>query len=184
MAKVIVVYKSCYGFTEKYAGWIAQEIGADLAEAGKIKAELLQNYDTIIYGGGLYAGGVNGLSLITKAFPTIKDKDLYLFTVGAADVHDEENIANIRRSLSKALTPEMREKIKLFHFRGGIDYPRLSFSHRIMMGVMVGTIRKKAAADLNVEEKMMLSTYGQIVDFTDRSSIGGMLEQLKLLQCS
>lgn len=182
MAKMIVAYKSRYGFTEKYAHWIAQETGADLAEAGKIKVEDLQYYDVVIYGGGLYAGGVNGISLITKAFPSIADKALYLFTVGAADVCDEENINNIRQSLAKVLTPEMRSKIKIFHFRGGIDYPRLSSIHRIMMSMMVKTIRKKGEAELSGEEKMMLDTYGQRVDFTDRTAIAGMIDELKLLQ--
>ncbi|MEL7623091.1 MAG: flavodoxin domain-containing protein [Clostridiales bacterium] len=182
MAKMIVVYKSRYGFTDKYAHWIAQETGADLAEAGKIKAEDLQNYDVVIYGGGLYAGGVNGISLITKAFSSIADKVLYLFTVGAADVCDKENINNIRHSLTKVLTPDMMNKIKIFHFRGGIDYPRLSSIHRIMMAAMVKTIKKKGAAELNNEEKMMLDTYGQRVDFTDRAAIAGMIDDLKLLQ--
>lgn len=179
MEKAIVIYKSRYGFTEKYAQWIAQELDAELTEAGNIKASDLQNYDVIIYGGGLYAGGVNGLSLITKSFQYIQDKSLYLFTVGAADVSNEKNINSIRSSLSKVLTPEMESKINIFHFRGGIDYPRLSFIHRIMMGMMVKTIRKKPESELSNEEKSMLSTYGQVVDFTDKSVIGGMIDDIK-----
>lgn len=179
MEKVIVIYKSRYGFTKKYAHWIAQELGAELMEAGKIKVSDLQNYDVIIYGGGLYAGGVNGFSLITKSFQSIANKSLYLFTVGAADVSDEKNINSIRSSLSKVLTPEMESKINIFHFRGGIDYPRLSFAHRIMMSMMVKTIRKKPESELSNEEKSMLATYGQVVDFTDISAIDDMIDDIK-----
>ncbi|HWQ78780.1 MAG TPA: flavodoxin domain-containing protein [Anaerovoracaceae bacterium] len=179
MGKVIVIYKSRYGFTKKYAHWIAQELGAELMEAEKTKASDLQNYDVIIYGGGLYAGGVNGFSLITKSFQSIADKSLYLFTVGAADVSDKKNVNSIRRSLSKVVTPEMESKIKIFHFRGGIDYPRLSFAHRIMMGMMVKTIRKKPEPELSNEEKSMLATYGQVVDFTDKSAIDDMIDDIE-----
>jgi len=179
MEKVIVIYKSRYGFTKKYAHWIAQELGAELMEAGNIKASELQNYDVIIYGGGLYAGGVNGFSLITKSFQSIADKSLYLFTVGAADVSDGKNINSIRSSLSKVLTPEMESKINIFHFRGGIDYPKLSFIHRTMMSTMVKTIKKKPEPELSNEEKIMLATYGQVVDFTDKSAIDGMIAAIK-----
>ena len=179
MEKAIVIYKSRYGFTKKYAHWVARELGAEIMEARKIKASDIQNYDVIIYGGGLYAGGVNGFSLITKSFRSIADKSLYLFTVGAADVSDEKNINSIRSSLSKVLTPEMESKINIFHFRGGIDYPRLSFMHRIMMGMMVKMIRKKPEAELSEEEKIMLETYGQVIDFTDISAIGDMIDHIK-----
>lgn len=179
MKKAIVIYKSRYGFTKKYAHWIAQELGTELVEAGKIKTSDLQNYDVIIYGGGLYAGGVNGFSLITKSFQSIADKSLYLFTVGAADVSDEKNINSIRRSLSKVLTPEMESKMNIFHFRGGIDYPRLSLIHRIMMSMMVKAVRKKPGSELNNEEKIMLATYGQVVDFTTISAIGDMIDHIR-----
>lgn len=179
MEKAIVIYKSRYGFTKKYAQWIALELGAELMEAGRIKPSDLRNYDVIIYGGGLYAGGVNGVSLITKSFQSIANKSLYLFTVGAADVSDEKNINSIRSSLSKVLTPEMESKINIFHFRGGIDYPRLNFIHRIMMSMMVKTIRKKSESELSTEEKDMLATYGQVVDFTDKSAIGDMIDAIK-----
>ncbi len=179
MKKAIVIYKSRYGFTKKYADWIAQSLDAEIMEAGKIKASDLQNYDVIIYGGGLYAGGVNGVSLIKDSFQSIADKSLYLFTVGAADVSNAKNISSIRNSLSKVLTPEMKRKINIYHFRGGIDYPRLSYAHRIMMGMMVKGIKKKPEAELSNEEKNMLGTYGQVVDFTDISSIQDMVDSIK-----
>lgn len=73
--KTAVIYKSKYGSTKKYAQWIAEELGADLMETDKTKLSALQNYDVIVYGGGLYAGGVSGISLVTKNFSSIMDKE-------------------------------------------------------------------------------------------------------------
>lgn len=179
MKKVIVLYKSKYGFTKKYAHLIAQELNAELKEAKEIKASDLAHYDIIIYGGGLYAGSVNGLSIIKKSFKSISDKSIYLFTVGAADVDNEKNTANIRRSLGKVLTPEMESKMNIFHFRGGIDYPKLSFIHRMMMSMMVKMIRRKPESELSSEDKDMLLTYGQVVDFTDKAFIKVMIDHIK-----
>lgn len=171
MKKIAVIYKSKYGSTKKYAQWIAEELGADLMETDKTKASRLQDYDVIIYGGGLYAGGINGISLMTKNFERIKEKALYLFTVGAADVTDQQNIDHIRGGLAHTLTPKMQESISIFHLRGGMDYEKMSFIHRAMMGMMIKMLRKKPESELRSDDKMMLETYGQRMDFTDRLTI-------------
>ena len=174
-----VIYKTKYGFTETYARWIAEDLGADLLVAEKVKTADLQNYSIIIYGGGLYAGGVSGITTLTKNFESIKDKALYLFTVGAADVTDQKNINSIRNSLSRVLTPSMMQAIKLYHFRGGIKYSEMNLTHRAMMGMMIKMVRKKPESELRAEDKMMLDTYGQDVDFTDRRMIASLLEDIK-----
>ena len=52
--KVAIIYKTKYGSTKKYAGWIAVKIDADLYEVSDIRPKHLLEYDTIIFGGGLY----------------------------------------------------------------------------------------------------------------------------------
>ena len=42
MSDIAVIYASHYGFTEAYARWLAQELAADLLEAGKVKSEDLE----------------------------------------------------------------------------------------------------------------------------------------------
>ena len=66
MSKTIVVYKTKYGSTKSYAQWIAEDLGCNFVDAKDIKIDELLQYDTIIYGGGLYAEIINGVSLITK----------------------------------------------------------------------------------------------------------------------
>lgn len=174
-----VVYKTKYGFTETYARWIAEDLGAELLIADKVKTADLQNYSTLIFGGGLYAGGVSGISTLTKNYESIKDKALFLFTVGAADVTDPQNIDSIRRSLGRVLTPAMMQTIKIYHFRGGMKYSKMSLTHRTMMGMLIKMVRKKPESELRAEDKMMLETYGQDVDFTDRRMIAPLLEDVK-----
>ena len=54
----VVIYKSKYGSTGKYAQWIAEELGADIFPSSEIKPEDLRKYNVIIYGGSLHASGV------------------------------------------------------------------------------------------------------------------------------
>lgn len=177
--KAAVIYQSKYGFTETYAKWIAQDLGAELLCADRVKAADLQRYDAIVYGGGLYAGGVSGIAALTKNFEHIKGKALYLFTVGAADVTDRENTDNIRSALGRVLTPQMLSVIKLYHLRGGIRYSTMRPLHRGMMAMVVKSLRKKPQSELSLENKMMLETYGQDVDFTDRDTIAPLVADVK-----
>lgn len=182
MPNIAVIYKSKYGFTQKYAQWMAKELNADLLEADRTKQGQLQAYDVIVYGGGIYAGGVNGISFITKHFKTIRDKELFLFTVGASDATSSKNTDTIRNMLYRVLTPEMQEKIKVYHLRGGLDYPRMNLLHRVLMWLMVRMVRKKPESELGQEEKEMLRTYGQYVDFTDYSTAVPLLEAVRGIQ--
>ena len=70
----IVIYKSKYGSTRTYAEWIAEDLGCKAVDAKGVKADDLLQYDTIIYGGGLYAEVINGITLLTKNLEKLKDK--------------------------------------------------------------------------------------------------------------
>ncbi|MDD2402659.1 MAG: flavodoxin domain-containing protein, partial [Clostridia bacterium] len=48
--KTVVVYKSKSGFTKKYAEWIAKELSAEIFEASRITADMMMDYDTVVYG--------------------------------------------------------------------------------------------------------------------------------------
>lgn len=90
--RIVVVYKSVTGFTKQYAQWIAEAIDCDIKEISNVSGDMLQQYDTVIYGDGLYAGGVSGMKQFVKLYPAISDKELILFTCGVANTGLAENI--------------------------------------------------------------------------------------------
>ena len=176
MKKIVVIYESKYGFTKRYAQWIAEELHCPLFERKTLDPQQLHTYDVIIYGGGLYAGGMSGLKQFSKNQIIFSDKQLILFTCGLADPNNPENIATIRRSLAKILQPEMRSRTQIFHLRGGIDYARLTLVHRSMMSMLRKALMKKDANSLREEDRQLLDTYGKHVDFTDRASIQPLIQ--------
>lgn len=176
MSKTAVIYESKYGSTRRYAEWIAESLSCPVYERKQFYPQDFLHYETIIYGGGLYAGGVSGIQFITKNWNKLSEKNVVLFTCGLADPEDPENISHIRSSLSKLLSEEMLSCIRLFHLRGGIDYSRLSILHRSMMAMLRRMLLKKDADTLNEESRELLRTYGKRVDFTDRKSIQPLLD--------
>lgn len=179
--RILVTYASKYGTTKRYAQWIAEDLACDLRDSREVNAELLKSYDILIHGGGLYAGGLCGINAIVKNFEAIADKHIILFSCGLADPEDPENVAHIEAGLEKVLTPEMREKIRQFHLRGGIDYSRLGLTHKAMMAMLRTVMLKKGYDNLRSEDQMMLDTYGGTVDFTNRESLVPLLSYVRSL---
>jgi menaquinone-dependent protoporphyrinogen IX oxidase len=172
MKRIAVIYQSKYGATKQYAQWISRDLGAELLKRSSVSPALLQNFDVVVYGGGLYAGGIAGVDLVAK-HPC---PPLVVFTVGLANpaVTDYSDILN------RNFSPEQREKIKVFHLRGAMDYSRLGPVHRGMMAMMKKmTIDNKAPEDRTDEDRLMLDTYGKSVDFLKEASILPLVEYVK-----
>lgn len=182
MDQTLVVFQSKYGATKKYAEWIAKELSCKIENRKNIKLTDLEAYKTIIYGGGLYAGGVSGIDLLTKNFDRLQNKNLILFTCGLADPTDKNNTEHIKSNLNKVLTPQMQDNIKVFHLRGAIDYAKLSPLHKAMMAMLHRMLLKKEVDSLRAEDKEMLATYGKPVDFTDPAAISPIIEYVQGLR--
>ncbi len=176
MSKTLVIFESKYGSTKRYAEWIADALSCPLLERKSVHTSDLEAADTIIYGGGLYAGGVSGIKLLIQNWNLLSNKKVILFTCGIADPAVPANTAHIREALSQSLSPEILTKIQLFHLRGGINYSKLNFIHKSMMAMLRKMLLKKNESDLNSEDKQLLETYGKAVDFTDRESIQPLVD--------
>ena len=167
----LVIYASHYGDTKTYAQWIAQALSCPAVT----KPRDLANYDVLIFGGGLYAGGVHGVKALTKHYPELQDKHLVLFTCGLADPGNPDNVTHIDQALANALTPEMMNRVRRFYFRGGIDYHRLGPVHRAMMAMLRRYLLSRPAERLRPEDRQLLDTYGMRLDFRDQASIAPLV---------
>ncbi|MCL2198438.1 MAG: flavodoxin domain-containing protein [Defluviitaleaceae bacterium] len=168
MSKIAVIYKSKYGMTKRYAEWISEALNAPVFEASNIKPSQLGDYDTVIYGGGLYANGIDGVKLVTQN----PCKALIVFTVGLAD----PKITDYTPILEKTFSPEQLSKTKTFHLRGGIDYKKLSLIHKGMMAMVKKAVDKKAPDKRTSDDIGILETYGKAVDFTDKATIKPLVD--------
>lgn len=172
--KILVTYTSKYGSTRKYAEWIASALNADIYAAHSLDSKSLSKYDMVIYGGGLYAGGIGGVKLVTNN----PCKNLIVYTVGLAN----PKTTNYSEILNKNFTPDQLEKTKFFHLRGGIDYKRLGPIHKIMMAMMKNMTKRKPESEIDTEDKEFLSTYNSKVDFEEEKTIEPIIAYIKGLK--
>ncbi|MBP0976680.1 MAG: flavodoxin domain-containing protein, partial [Oscillospiraceae bacterium] len=117
--KALVIYTSQTGFTKKYAGWLAEELGAEAVDVNDVKKSpdsRFADYDTIVYGGWANAGKIVRADWFLNKAPLWKWKKLAVFCVGAAKAEDQ----NMKNALNKALDSEQKKYIGIFYLPGGI----------------------------------------------------------------
>lgn len=173
---MIIIYGSCYGTTKKYAEELSGRFGCEAVSYENVND--INAYQTIIYMGGLYAGGVQGMKKTLKKLSDISDKNICIVTVGLADPTDEKNIEHIRKNMKTQVSEELYNKANIFHLRGGIDYSELSFLHKKMMGMVYKKAVSVPEEERNAEISAMIETYNKQVDFVDFDSLDPIVQSL------
>ena len=172
--KTAVIYKSKYGSTKRYAGWIALRLDADLYEVRDIRVRDLDDYDTIIYGGGLYIGKINGIKFLIDNYEKIKNKKIIVFAVGM----ESNNIDLNKKTLDMNFDENMINNINLFNFIGAFDYSKLNLIDKILMKGLKSRISKKNITDMTDEDKILLEGFNKLIDLCDKKSIDILVKNI------
>lgn len=165
MGKTIVWYGSCYGSTARYAQEIAKRLGCEAADVRHCQGAQLSAYDTVVFGGGLYAGSIRGVKALTRCEAQLADKRLIVFTVGMMPA-DAEQIAKVR---TRNFSPALQAQTQFFHLTGVLDYGRMKLIHRVMMAGLRAMMRKQK--EQNAFTRFILETYGKRTDLMDLVAI-------------
>lgn len=116
--KLLVVYQSKTGFTEKYAQWIAKELRCEAKRVKTVTEQDIASSDIVIHGGWILGGMINGLEKVRKMSP----RQLVVFGVGSMEEgREEENIIALNHL----------EETPFFYMRGGMDPKKMGFFQRM-----------------------------------------------------
>ena len=172
----IIIYGSNYGTTEQYAKELSKRTNIEAISFENVQE--INKYDKIIYIGGLYAGGVLGMSKTLRKLTNIQNKTIIIATVGLADPTDEKNINNIRNNIKFQISKKIYDKAKIFHLRGGIDYSKLKFFHKTMMKMLYNAVKNIPQEKLSAENKAMIETYNKKVNFVNFSDLDKIISEI------
>lgn len=167
-----VIYGSTYGHSKRYADYFANIFNIKAKSFGEVRK--IGEDDIVVYFGGLYAGGIKGLSSISPNF-----NELVLVTVGLANPKDKTNVEKIKKSVKNRFKKFDPTRVKIFHLRGGIDYDKLAMHHRLMMRLVYMKAKNIKKEDQDEETKTMIDTYGSKVDFVDFNSLKPVIDYIK-----
>ena len=110
----------------------------------------------------MYAGGVKGLKTTVKALQ--ENTKLIIVTVGLADVTNEENTNNIKKSISRQVPDRIMKDTTIFHLRG--------------MTLLYNKAKNLPEEKKDAETRAMIETFNKAVDFTDYNALKAIMDVL------
>jgi menaquinone-dependent protoporphyrinogen IX oxidase len=172
----VVIFKSKTGFAEKYGRWIAENLGCEIMSVDSGIENIVNKYDVIIYGGGLYAGQINGLKKIKTLIQNKKNKKFIVYGTGAAPAEDAEALKQVIKS---NFTEEEQKSIPFFYFQGGINYEKMNIPSRLIMKTFSSTIEKQMnKSKVNTDNPVSIR---ESHDITDKKFIEPLITYVKKL---
>lgn len=175
----IVVYTSKYGSTEKYAHWIAETLGCNAKKLSKLSSGDLSTFDTIIYGGGLYAGGIAGFKKFLAKLGSTDNKKLALYMVGLTDPGMQDAYTEVA---DKNIPPLWKNRFKIFAFRGDQLFSRMSILHKLMMRVPKSMAEKKPPEQRTESDLQFIEYFGKDVVLSNKSFIQPLVDYIRTTQ--
>ena len=172
MKKVAVIYKGKYGSTEKYAKWIAEETGADVFTPETCRVKELEQYDVIVFGGAVHAGGISGIDFLKKNIGKIREKKILVFTVGL-NIDTEET----RKELVSINLVKKLEGLPCYFFPGAYNPEKVKGMDKALMKVVKKMISGGNSEEGTAEKLLHAIEYGD--DFTDRNAVKEIVEEIK-----
>ena len=119
------------------------------------------------------------MSKTLKNWDLSVEKELILITVGISDPESLKNTTAIKNNIKLKLPAELFEKASIYHLRGSIDYSKLSFLHKMMMGMVYKKAKETPLEEQDAETKAMIETYNKKADFINFESLNPIIEKNK-----
>lgn len=173
--KKIVIYKSKKGYTEYYAKLIGESVDADVYRMDQITLEVLADYDTVIFGGGIYSDKINGINEFTSMIKKELDKNIIIFGVGMSPIFNEY----IDKLYEKNIENKLIHDVKFFFFRGGVELNRLSGIERkvLVAFLKVTEIFRESYSEVTSNSKAT----DDLIDFTSPDYAKDLIEYVEKL---
>lgn len=134
----IVIYESNTGFTARYALWIAEKMECPFIKYSEATAPALGHYKTLIFGGWIKAGKIQGLDWLRKNISQFEEQNVILYCTGAGPAEKQDLQKLAADNLTGGLVG-----LPLFYLPGGINRAKMGFVYRLVIGAVANSLKKK-----------------------------------------
>lgn len=173
MSNIAVVYHSKHGATEKYAQWIAEETGAVLFKEKECKAKQLADFDVVVYGGAVHAGGILGIKFLQKGIKELEGKKIFAFAVGLM-VNSQETQEQCREiNFVKDIA-----NIPCFFLPGAYKPEEIKGMDKAIIGIVKKMVESKKSLEVTDKDRELIEALNAGGDFTDKKCLQPLLEAL------
>lgn len=170
MKKGIILYRSKYGATKKYAGWLQETLGYDCEEASGAALRRAAAYDVVLFCGAVYASGIKGLSLLKKSMRTLHGKKVAVLCVGASPYDEAAFTALRQRHFGGEL-----EGIPVWYARGAWDTDAMTAVDRTLCNMLKKSLAKRDPATYEPWMQALMSVQDGKADWTDKAYLAPLI---------
>ena len=171
--RTLILYTSKTGNTKKYAEDIAQAVNGDVFPLKKYKWKDVGDYDSIVFGGWVMGGKIQGIDDFLSHYDEISDKNILVFSSGMGFVTSESRDRLISGNVLDIY------HIRYYQLRGSFDYSKLHFPYNFMINTSLTALRKDpdSAQDLSMVENLKETP----LEFYDQQGVDRIISVLHRL---
>ena len=171
--RTLILYTSKTGNTKKYAEDIAQAVNGDVFPLKKYKWKVVGDYDSIVFGGWVMGGKIQGIDDFLSHYDEISDKNILVFSSGMGFVTSESRDRLISGNVLDIY------HIRYYQLRGSFDYSKLHFPYNFMINTSLRALRKDpdSAQDLSMVENLKETP----LEFYDQQGVDRIISVLHRL---
>ena len=171
--RTLILYTSKTGNTKKYAEDIAQAVNGDVFPLKKYKWKDVGDYDSIVFGGWVMGGKIQGIDDFLSHYDEISYKNILVFSSGMGFVTSESRDRLISGNVLDIY------HIRYYQLRGSFDYSKLHFPYNFMINTSLRALRKDpdSAQDLSMVENLKETP----LEFYDQQGVDRIISVLHRL---
>jgi menaquinone-dependent protoporphyrinogen IX oxidase len=171
--KTLVLYTSNTGNTKTYAEDIAKQVNADVSPLKHFPAKKMLAYDTIVFGGWIQGGTIQGLDKFLSDYSLIEKKNVIVFSVGMSVPSADGRALLIEQNLLDMY------HVRYYQFRGSFDWKKLRFPQNFMMANSLRMIM--ADPNATEDQKSLQSLKENPIVVYDREKVDKVVSVLNQL---
>lgn len=170
--KTLVLYESKTGSTAKYAEDIAKRVNADVYPLKKFKLKNMSDYDTIVFGGWIRGGEIQGLNKFLQAWDSISEKNVLIFGTGMSFATKEGREQLINQNLLDMY------HVRFYQVRGSFHFDQLGFVEKMMIKA---SVKQLQGTDLAPEQAALATIIEQPIEWYDHEKMDRIVTVIETL---
>lgn len=171
--KTVIIYESSAGSTKKYAEEIAASVHADCMPRKKFKKKMIDEYDTIVFGGWVMGGKIKGIDEFLFHWDLMKEKNVIVFSVGMSFPSKQA-----RDDLISGNLLDMYH-LRYYMLRGNFEYEKLKFPYKFLFANSLRMIEHDPNA--SADQKALLAVKSTPILYHDDEGISKIISIINRL---
>lgn len=176
--KIALVYCSQTGFTEKYAEWIAEDLGCQALPYQRRQQLDVGALDLLVFCSWFHAASIKGAKWLKELMAWHPGLEVVVVVTGASAMPGDQysREGEIEEAFRRSFPASEYPDLPWFYCRGGFDFNRLSAADKLAMRMFFHMNGRKTADDPSLAE--MLQTMEKGFDGTNREYLSPVLAHI------